>query len=152
MSDEKVVIHKQQNRLQLTVQVLEGGKRPKYGHARSAGLDIYSGDETFTLEPNQRALVSAGCRVVIQPNHVGWLTSAPRESLSGLIVANAPGIVDPSYQGELRVLLQNIGDEPLEVEHNSRIAQMVIIHAPRAMQNASNIGKREQGDGGYGTV
>lgn len=44
----------------------------------------------------------------------------------GLVVANAPGIIDSDYTGKICVLLTNISKEPMEIKNRTRIAQMLI--------------------------
>ena len=41
----------------------------------------------------------------------------PRSGLAarhGLSVVNGPGLIDPNYRGEIKVVLVNLGDEPYE--------------------------------------
>ncbi len=54
----------------------------------------------------------------------------PRSGLAlkhGITCLNAPGLIDPQYRGELKVLLVNTDPaEPFTVERGDRIAQLVI--------------------------
>ena len=43
-----------------------------------------------------------------------------------LIIPNSPGTIDSDYRGEIKVILHNIGNEPQEVEHGMRVAQLVV--------------------------
>jgi dUTP pyrophosphatase len=43
----------------------------------------------------------------------------------GITMPNSPGTIDPDYRGELRVLLQNLGREPVTSLGGERIAQLV---------------------------
>jgi dUTP pyrophosphatase len=45
---------------------------------------------------------------------------------NGVFVANAPGIVDPDYSGELIILLYNGSYETHYVAHEHRIAQLIL--------------------------
>jgi dUTP pyrophosphatase len=54
----------------------------------------------------------------------------PRSGLSAktnLRVCNSPGLIDKDYRGEICVILQNIGDEPVTVKRLDRIAQLMFI-------------------------
>jgi dUTP pyrophosphatase len=45
----------------------------------------------------------------------------------GLTVANAPGLIDAAYRGEVKVILLNTDpSEPFHVRRGDRIAQLVI--------------------------
>ena len=54
----------------------------------------------------------------------------PRSGLAlnhGVTCLNTPGLIDPRYRGELKVLLVNTDpSEPFTVERGDRIAQLVI--------------------------
>jgi dUTP pyrophosphatase len=54
----------------------------------------------------------------------------PRSGLAhrhGISCVNAPGLVDPNYRGELRVILINHGNEVFEAHAGDRIAQLLIV-------------------------
>ena len=53
----------------------------------------------------------------------------PRSGLalrSGLTVLNAPGTIDADYREEVRVLIINLGEEPVCLKRGDRIAQLVV--------------------------
>ena len=55
---------------------------------------------------------------VALPEGVAGLV-VPRSGLAarhGLSVVNGPGLIDPTYRGEIRVVLVNLGEEPYEGE------------------------------------
>lgn len=102
------------------------GPLPTYAHTGDAGADIRS-NETVTLQPGERKLVGTGLRFALQPSLVAMICS--RSGLAhkhGIMVVNAPGIVDSGYRGEIKVNLINLGDEPFEVTDGMRIAQVVV--------------------------
>lgn len=95
-------------------------------HMGDAGLDIRS-NESFVLEPFKRKLVSTGLRIKIPYGYVGYIMS--RSGLAhkhGVIVLNAPGVIDYGYFGEVKVNLINLGDQSVAFEEHERIAQLVI--------------------------
>ena len=56
----------------------------------------------------------------------------PRSGLAiehGITCLNAPGLIDPYYRGEVRVILINHGTQPFEAEAGDRIAQLLIVPA-----------------------
>jgi dUTP pyrophosphatase len=70
-----------------------------------------------------------------------------------LSILNSPGTVDADFRGELAVLLINLGQEPVEVRHHDRIAQLVI--APVAMcdvEIVEALPETTRGAGGFGST
>ena len=44
----------------------------------------------------------------------------------GIVIPNAPGIIDSDYRGIVKVLLLNLTDKVYEIKYGQRIAQMLI--------------------------
>ena len=66
---------------------------------------------------------------------------------------NTPGTIDADYRGELKVLLINLGPEPIEIERGMRIAQMLITPAPQAeIQLVNDLDETVRGTGGFGST
>jgi dUTP pyrophosphatase len=61
------------------------------------------------------------------PGHVILVCSRSGFAVRGIFVANAPGIVDPDYTGEIQVILFNGSTEPHYVKHGDRIAQVLVV-------------------------
>lgn len=84
--------------------------------------------EGATLAPHGgRAAVPTGLAVAIPHGYAGLVL--PRSGLArrhGVTLANAPGLIDAGYRGELIVLMVNLGDEPHRLEAGDRIAQLVV--------------------------
>ena len=92
-----------------------------------AGFDLRS-VEAFTLEPGDRRVVPTGVAVALPEGVAGLVV--PRSGLAarhGLSVVNGPGLIDPTYRGEVRVVLVNLGQEPYEGEAGDRIAQLLLV-------------------------
>ena len=80
------------------------------------------------LAPGERAMVPTGVAVAIPPGMAGLVL--PRSGLAirhGISCVNAPGLVDPNYRGELRVILINHGTEVFEASAGDRIAQLLVV-------------------------
>ena len=45
----------------------------------------------------------------------------------GISLVNAPGLIDPNYRGEIRVVLVNHGDGRFEARAGDRIAQLLLV-------------------------
>lgn len=112
----------------LEVRLLHPDARPP---ARSrpgdAGYDLRA-VAAFALEPGARAAVGTGVAIALPPGVAGLVV--PRSGLAarhGLSVVNGPGLIDPNYRGEIRVVLVNLGDEPFAGAAGERIAQLLLV-------------------------
>jgi dUTP diphosphatase len=113
---------------ELEVRLLRPGARPP---ARTrpgdAGFDL-SAVEGFALAPGERRVVPTGVAIALPPGLAGLVV--PRSGLAarhGISVVNGPGLVDPNYRGELRVILVNLGAERFEAQAGDRIAQLLLV-------------------------
>jgi dUTP pyrophosphatase len=100
---------------------------PVRAHPGDAGLDL-TAIASCDLPPGGRAAVRTGLAVAVPDGHAGLVV--PRSGLArrhGVTVANAPGLIDAGYRGELLVLLVNLGDAPHHVAVGDRIAQLVLV-------------------------
>jgi dUTP pyrophosphatase len=126
---------------------------PTRAHDEDAGLDLYA-LEPALLGPGERASVTTGIAVEIPPGHAGLVL--PRSGLAlrhGIALVNAPGLIDPGYRGELRVLLLNTDrSESFEISPGDRIAQLVVVAAePTAVVEAGELSDSRRGAGGFGS-
>lgn len=100
---------------------------PTRAHPGDAGLDLCA-VEPCRLAPGQREAIHTGLAVAIPPGWAGLVI--PRSGLArrhGVTVANAPGLIDAGYRGELQVLLVNLSDQVHRVEAGDRVAQLVCV-------------------------
>lgn len=126
---------------------------PRYSHPGDAGLDL-AANEAREVAPGERAAVATGLAVAIPHGWVGLVH--PRSGLAlrhGLTVVNAPGTIDAGYRGEVKVLLVNLGDEPVRVERGDRIAQLVVQQVGHVhVAEVAELPGSERGSGGFGST
>ncbi len=126
---------------------------PAYAHHGDAGLDL-SASAACTLAPGAREAVPTGLVVAVPEGWVGLVH--PRSGLAlrhGLTVVNAPGTIDAGYRGELKVLLVNLGDVPVEIERGDRIAQLLLQRVGRAeVVEVEAFEATGRGTGGFGST
>jgi dUTP pyrophosphatase len=101
---------------------------PGQGHDDDAGYDLCANADAVIEPGGGRALVPTGLAVAIPAGCGGFVL--PRSGLAlkhGVTVLNAPGLIDPQYRGEVKVLLVNTDPEQAyEIHRGDRIAQLVI--------------------------
>jgi dUTP pyrophosphatase len=135
------------------VKLNERATLPTRAHDDDAGLDLYAA-ESARLAPGARVSVGTGLAVQI-PEGVGGLV-LPRSGLAlkhGVTLVNAPGLIDPGYRGEVRVLLLNT-DPTLEfqISPGDRIAQLLLVPVVHASpQHADALDESTRGEGGFGS-
>jgi dUTP pyrophosphatase len=112
----------------LQVQLLHpDAQPPTRTRPGDAGFDLRC-VEGFSLAPGERAVVPTGVAVALPEGLAGLVV--PRSGLAarhGLSVVNGPGLIDPNYRGEIRVVLVNLGQERYEGEAGDRIAQLLLV-------------------------
>ena len=121
-------------------------------------LDESGRGRRLILPPRNTRAIPTG--LLIEPPPAGTQTAwtAMVFSRSGLAlksiwVANAPGLIDPDYRGELMVLLYNGGLDTQYIEHEQRIAQLVLVQtAYPSYTEVDELSKTERGAGGLGST
>jgi dUTP pyrophosphatase len=126
---------------------------PAGAYEGDAGLDLASVEEAV-LAPGERRTVATGLAVAIPDGHAGFVQ--PRSGLAsrhGIAVVNSPGLIDPGYRGELKVVLLNTDrDEPFHVRPGDRIAQLVVLALPRiTVTEADELPPSERAERGFGS-
>jgi len=102
---------------------------PQYATEGSSGMDLRAQlSEPVLLQPLQRMLIPTGLFIEMPVGLEAQIR--PRSGLAvkqGLTCLNSPGTVDSDYRGEIKVLLINLSNEPQQILHGDRIAQMVFV-------------------------
>jgi len=116
----------------------------------SAGYDLRSNMNTFTIEPGQRVLVDTGFCWEIPQGMVGQIR--PRSGLAVKYgIHTMAGIIDSDYRGEVKVLLVNLSDTAFEVTQGERIAQMLVTsYLGEDLEEVDDLDDTSRGKGGFG--
>lgn len=118
----------------------------------SAGYDLRAAVGTYCLMPGERGLIETGFAWEIPVGMVGLIR--PRSGLAvreGLHVM--AGVVDSDYRGEVKVLLVNMGDKPIEIKTGDRIAQMVVtMYHGDELVEVDELDDAARGEGGFGST
>src|ERR671935_510533 len=134
--------------------VRPGGQLPGAQHPGDAGLDLRAAVEA-TVKPGERALVPTGVAVAIPDGHAGLVL--PRSGLAskrGLTLANAPGLIDAGYRGEVICAVVNLDPhESVWINKGDRIAQLVVVAVPElAAEWVDELPPTTRGEGGFGST
>ena len=109
----------------------------------------------ITVAPGERAMIPTGVAVAIPDGHAGLVL--PRSGLAskqGLTLANAPGLIDAGYRGELICAVVNLDQStPVQIAVGDRIAQLVVIRVPLLTSVwVDQLPESVRGEGGFGST
>lgn len=127
----------------------------KLGSTGAAAYDVcYAGEYSVFLQSGGVHKCPTGWAFEL-PEGTAMLI-LPRSGLATndrLRPANTPGLLDHDYRGELFVALENFGKIGQTIEPGQRIAQVMIVHAPRMqMLEVSDLSSTERGNGAFGST
>ncbi|HEY5426683.1 MAG TPA: dUTP diphosphatase [Candidatus Tumulicola sp.] len=133
----------------------DGLPLPTYMTEHAAGADLCAAlTEELTLLPGARALVPTGFSIALPDGYEAQVR--PRSGLairSGVTCLNSPGTIDADYRGEVRIVLANLGSEPVVIRRGDRIAQMVVAPVARAAFDlVDELPPSTRGAGGFGST
>lgn len=131
---------------------------PTYGSDKAAAFDLRCDlkgrsfmtydQEKYCLQPKQTLLVPTGFVFGIPDGFQMNIYSRSGLTLkNGVVVKNAPAVVDSDYTDETFVILYNSSEEVFVVEHGMRIAQAALNPVYRV--DLESLGSR---NGGFGST
>lgn len=129
---------------------------PSYATPASAGVDL-SADlrEPITLGPGENVKIPTGLAIELPDQSVVALVFA-RSGLAsrhGIGLTNGVGVIDSDYRGEIQVLMQNLGTQPVKIMPGDRIAQMVFMPIFHALfDDVAELQETQRGAGGFGST
>jgi dUTP pyrophosphatase len=127
---------------------------PAYAKEGDAGCDLVAVEPCTLRAGGGRALVATGIAVAIPEGHGGFVL--PRSGLAsrhGVTLANAPGLIDAGYRGEVKVALVNLDPvHDYEVQKGDRIAQLVVLAVTSSpILVVDELPESSRGEGGFGS-
>jgi len=131
------------------------GELPQYQSAHASGFDVRAQVEApIVIKPLERAMVATGLSLEVPSGYE--IQTRPRSGLAwkhGLTIVNTPGTIDADYRGEIKILLLNLGEKPIEIQDQERIAQCVLVPVIQAQWiEAEELSNTDRGAGGFGST
>ncbi len=127
---------------------------PARAHEDDAAFDLYA-DQSARIAPGARVTIATGVALALPAGTCGLVL--PRSGLAarhGVTVLNAPGLIDPGYRGEVKVVLHNTDPaEHFEVARGDRIAQLLVLDTAETALALSEreLAESSRGSGGFGS-
>ena len=133
---------------------------PRLGTEGAAGYDLFSDEEELTLMPMDRKAIDTGITLEMHPSVAGIIK--PRSGLAvnyGIHVLGVEsdgvlaGVIDSDYRNKIKVVLINLGSEPLTIHRGKAIAQilfMPVLHG--VVLGDGNLSETQRGGNGFGST
>jgi len=128
---------------------------PEYQTPGSSGIDLRAAvEEPIIIENGERVMIPTGLKMEIPAGYEGQVrTRSGLAATRGLVVLNSPGTLDADYRGEVKVILMNLGSEPLTINRGERVAQLVIAPVARVViSEVEDVDETIRGPGGFGST
>ena len=128
---------------------------PARATAESAGLDLCAClSEPLTIPAGQTRTVPTGIAIALPQGTAGFVYA--RSGLGvrrGIAPANAVGVIDADYRGEILVGLYNHSDTDYTIRPGERIAQLVVAPVwSVSVEECALLPDTERGEGGFGST
>lgn len=99
--------------------------RLPYKRPEDVGFDIYTTLDKLILPPHAPTAVPTGLRSQFSEEYAVIIKE--RGSVGSKGIAVRCGVIDSGYRGEWFIVLQNVTDQPIELDTQKAIAQGVVI-------------------------
>ena len=118
---------------------------PSYASKFHNGLDLLAAiGAPVKINPNERLVVPVGFAIGVPAGFCGLIVSEPTlAEKHGLIVSDAPHVLNPADREPVFVLIQNVSSNPYVLHRGEVIAQLLIT--PVFQVNWQEVTGRENG-------
>jgi len=100
-------------------------KIPEKATVGSAGYDLFTAGDVV-IQPGEKVMIGTGISLNLPKSTAGVIL--PRSGFSAktdLLVLT--GVIDEDYTGEIKIMVKNWGEKPVEIKESTRLAQILII-------------------------
>lgn len=126
---------------------------PVYSKPGDIGLDLTATSYYRVSDKNYGYIeYGTGLQIEIPEGFGGFIF--PRSSISntGMILANAVGVIDPGYRGEVKCRFRWIKDT-LDYKVGDRVAQLIILPVPHVdLVEAESLTETVRSEAGFGST
>lgn len=115
-----------------------------------AGMDLRAAEEINVPAGDQR-IIRTGMRIAIPQGCVGLIWD--RSGLAAKYQMHClAGVIDPSYRGEIGVVIRNFSSEDFLVEKDMRIAQLLIQNYVQVeLEEVDSLDSSDRNEDGFGS-
>ncbi len=126
---------------------------PTKGSKEAAGNDLYA-DTDYVIPPGTTKMIHTGIAIAVPKGYFGAIYARSGLAVKqGLRPANAVGVIDSDYRGEVIVALHNDSKEDQHISPGTRIAQLIIQpYQDIEFTVVNELDDTDRGDGGFGST
>ena len=130
-------------------------KPPTVAHpGEDLGYDIYA-SEAVTIPSRGHAIVPTGIAIHITDDRGKDMGALLRDksSMAARRLVLTGGVIDAGYRGEVRVLMENLGDAPAEIHAGDKIVNLIPYPVLTGeVQVVDDLAESRRGAGGFGST
>jgi dUTP diphosphatase len=107
--------------------LVSAAKPPTVAHpGEDLGYDVYSA-VTITIAARNHAVVSTGIAIQVTGDDGRSMGALLRDksSMADKRLVLTGGVIDAGYRGEIKVLMENLGDSPATIHAGDKIANLI---------------------------
>jgi len=118
-----------------------------------AGYDLRSVFDV-NINPNSQKTIHTGVHLAVPSGHVGIIKDRSSMALQRISVQG--GVIDSSYRGEIKVILENHSEDTFSIAPNQKIAQLIIVPCFSSkldlVDDIEDLGLTDRGASGFGST
>lgn len=132
------------------IKLLDGGVLPEWHDMGDAGLDLRSAVD-MVIESSGAGLIPLGFCTEFAPQYVALIKDRSGLALKGVYTHG--GVIDSSYRGEWKVIVENTSKANWHIYKGDRIAQAIFIPCFHLIiTRADKLSDSWRGIGGFGST
>ena len=128
----------------------ENATMPKRANSTDSGLDLYV-SETTTIKAGETKAVKTDVAINLTHGYEAQVRPRSGKSLKTKLRV-ALGTIDQTYNKEIGIITDNIGDEDITVEKGERLAQLVVAPVVYPTPKQVDWFENESDRGAYGST
>lgn len=154
--ESKKMFKKMKELVVKVLKVRDTSKIPEYKHPGDGACDLCADfpEDHWTLTPMSTILIPTGIKIEMPKGYCALVL--PRSGLSlktPLRIANAPGLIDNEFVGEIQLIVDNIGSGVATINRGDRLAQLMFIKSEQArFQEVQSLSETNRGENGFGST
>jgi dUTP pyrophosphatase len=129
-------------------------KAPAIAHpGEDLGYDLFSA-VSVTIAPHGHAVVPTGISIEVTASDGTPMGALVRDksSMAARRVITTAGVIDAGYRGEVKIVMENLGDTEAEIHAGDKLANLIpypVLTTP--VEIAEELAESTRGAGGFGS-
>lgn len=123
---------------------------PTKAHESDSGWDLYILDD-IEIKPKETVIIPTGIAIKLPPFYEAQVR--PRSGVTSKTKLRVQlGTIDNDYTGDIGIIVDNIGDEPIALNSGYKLAQLVVQQLPNTIiEVVDDLEHGVRGDKGFGS-